>query len=57
METVIDVLPSLELICLEAQPVPSFEKFVAVRRLSGRPVTIVNTMTEFSKSLESYLCK
>ena len=56
-EVVTDVLPSLELICLEVQPVPSVEKFIAVRRLSGHPVTVVNTMAEFSKSLESYVSK
>jgi len=54
-EMVTDILPSLELICLEVQPVPSVEKFVAVRRLSGCPVTIVDTMTEFKERLESYI--
>jgi hypothetical protein len=54
-EMVSDVLPLLKLICLEANPVPSVEKFVAVRRLSGCPVTIVGTTTEFRKRLESYI--
>jgi hypothetical protein len=54
-EMVTDVLPLLELICLEAQPVPSVKKFVAVRQLSGCPVTVVGTMTEFKERLESYI--
>ena len=50
-----DVLPLLKLICLDAKRVPSIEKFVAVRQLSGRPVTIVGTMTEFRERLKSYI--
>ena len=41
-EMVADVLPSLDLINLEGQPASSFENFVAARRLSGHPVTIVD---------------
>lgn len=43
------VLPSLDLICLADEPVSSATKFVAARRLSGRPVTVVDTETEFDK--------
>ena len=53
-DIVIDVLPSLELICLDAQAVPlSVENFVAVRRLAGRPVTVVGTTGEFNEILKS----
>ena len=54
-EMVTEVLPSLDLICLDARPVPSVEKFIAARRLSDRPVTIVDTKTEFRERLESYI--
>ncbi|KAH9020744.1 hypothetical protein EDB84DRAFT_1565599 [Lactarius hengduanensis] len=47
-EMVTEVLPSLDLICLEDQPASSIEKFVTARRLSGRPVTVINTETEFT---------
>ncbi|KAH9037739.1 hypothetical protein EDB84DRAFT_1560490 [Lactarius hengduanensis] len=48
------VLPALDLLCLEDQPVSSVDEFVAVRRDSGRPVTIINTKKEFEKRLEAY---
>lgn len=50
-------LPSLGLICLEGQPKSTVEKleFVAARRLSGRPVTVVNEREEFDKRLKSYI--
>jgi hypothetical protein len=56
-ETVAEVLPSLELIYLQHRPSSSVEKFVAVRQLSGRPVTVVKTTMEFDKRLESYIIK
>ncbi len=40
---VTEVLPALDLLCLEDQPVSSVDNFVAVRRDSGHPVTVVNT--------------
>ena len=48
-ETVAEVLPFLDLICLEDQPISSIEKFefFAARRRSHRPITVVNTRTEF----------
>jgi hypothetical protein len=46
-ERATEVLPALDLLCLEDHPVSSVDKFIAVRRDSGRPVTIVNTKTEF----------
>jgi len=50
-EMVAEVFPSLDLICLESQPASSVEKFVAARRLSGRPVTVVNNRAEFNQRL------
>ncbi|KAH9167924.1 hypothetical protein EDB89DRAFT_1909676 [Lactarius sanguifluus] len=47
---VVEILPSLHSLFLEDEPLTSVERFVEVRRLSGRPVTIVN---EFSERLES----
>ena len=53
----VPVLPNLDLICLENQPASSVEKFVAVRRLSGRQLTAVGTQSEFIERLESYIGK
>jgi len=54
-EMVAEVLPSLDFLCLEDQPAPSVEKFIAARRLSDRPVTVVDTYLEFKKRLASYI--
>jgi len=48
------VLPSLGLIWLGGQRESSIQKFVAARRLSGHPVTVVSVKKEFNKRLESY---
>ena len=56
-ESVAEVLPSLGLIYLADQPASSVEKFVASRRLSDRPVTVVETEIEFNEKLESYVSK
>ncbi|KAN0135580.1 hypothetical protein V8E53_006471 [Lactarius tabidus] len=50
-----DVLPVLDSIHIGDQPVSCIEKFLAVRRLSGRPVTIVETRAEFNERVESYV--
>ena len=42
-----EVLPSLGLIYLEGQPASTIGKFVAARRLSDLPVTVVDTEEEF----------
>ena len=52
VEMSIEVWPSLDLICLEGLPASSIEKFVTARQLSGRPVIVVDTKTEFSERLE-----
>jgi hypothetical protein len=54
-EMVTEVLPSLELICLEGERVPLLDNFVAARRLSDRPVTTVNTIKEFRERREPYI--
>ena len=50
-EMVAEELPSLALICLEGQPASFVEKFefVAARRLTDHPVTVVDTRNEFDK--------
>ena len=44
-----EVLPSLHLIFLEGQPTSSIEKFIAFRRFCGRPVTVVDTETDYER--------
>ena len=56
-EMVAEVLPFLDYIFLEDQPASSIEEFVAARRLSDRPVTVVKTHKEFIERLESYVSK
>ena len=46
--------PSLDLIFLEGQPASSVGKFLAARKFSGRPVTVVDTETEFDEMVEYY---
>jgi hypothetical protein len=53
-EMIDEALPSLDLICLEGKPTSYFKKFIAVRRLSGRPITVVSTEAEFDQILKSY---
>ncbi|KAH9012101.1 hypothetical protein EDB85DRAFT_1038066 [Lactarius pseudohatsudake] len=45
-DMVVEILPSLYSLSLEDEPLTSVERFVEVRRLSGRPVTIVNESFE-----------
>ena len=54
-----EALPSLELLCLEEyfQHSIQLDKFVAARRYSDHPLTIVNTKKEFMEILESYISK
>ena len=51
--TATEVLPALDMLCLEGQSVSSTDKFIVARRDSGRPVSIVNTRNEFEKRLKS----
>jgi hypothetical protein len=55
-ERAIEVLPSVRLIYLEQHwPASSLEKFVAARRLSDQPVTVVNDKKEFDEILQSFV--
>ena len=54
LTAVAKVLPLVDLISLEDQPVSCVENFVAARQLSGCPVTIVDTEAEFDERLKSY---
>ena len=51
---VTEVLPALDLLCLQDQPASSVDKFIALRRDSGHPVTIINARREFDDRLEAY---
>ncbi|KAH9164803.1 hypothetical protein EDB89DRAFT_2077549 [Lactarius sanguifluus] len=53
-DMVSEVLPVLDFIYLDDQPVPSVEKFLAERQLTGRAVTIVSTEAEFYERMKSY---
>jgi hypothetical protein len=54
-EIATQVLPALNLLCLEDQPVTSVDEFIAVRQDSGRPVTVVNDSFEnFEGRLDLY---
>ncbi len=58
-EMVAEVLPALHLVLLDdnydnVKPVGSTEKFLSLRQLSGRPVTIVNTRDEFFERLNAH---
>ncbi|KAH9161101.1 hypothetical protein EDB89DRAFT_766210 [Lactarius sanguifluus] len=48
-ESVAEVLPALELLCLESELVTAVEKFVSVRRITGRPVIVFNKRGEFEE--------
>ena len=48
---VVEVLPVLDLICLDGQPVSCVEKFLAARQLAGHPITIVQTEAEFDRRI------
>ena len=54
-EMVYEVLPSLDLIRIVGQPASCIDKFSAARRLSGHPVTVIDTEAEFNENLESYV--
>ena len=49
--TVTDVLPDLDVLCLEDQPVSTVHKFIAARLESDCPVTTVDSRMEFKESL------
>ena len=49
-----EVLPALDMLCLEGQPMTFAHKFVAARWESGHPVTTVDTKRAFQERLKSY---
>jgi len=49
------VLPVVDLIYLDGQPVSCIGQFLAARQLSGHPITIVETEAEFDERVESYV--
>ena len=53
-EMITQVLPALKLLYFGDQPTPSLDRFLAARRDSGHPVTIVQTKEEFEDKLKSY---
>ncbi|KAI9437229.1 hypothetical protein H4582DRAFT_1958738 [Lactarius indigo] len=53
-DMVTKVLPVLDLIYLDSEPVSLVENFLAARRLCGRPVTIVETEAEFYEKVKFY---
>ncbi len=52
-ERAAEVLPALELLCLDNESVTSVKKFVAARQSVGRPVTVLNPGSEFKESLNT----
>ncbi len=54
-EMVAEMLPALHSLCLEDEPSTSVKQFVEVRRLSGRPVTIVRAPGEFFYETRGHL--
>jgi hypothetical protein len=48
-----EVLPALDMLCLEDQPASSVDNFVAVRRDAGLPVTVVGTRSEFEEKVRA----
>ena len=54
-EMITQVLPPLKLLYLGGRPMPSLHGFLAARRESSHPVTIVQTKEEFEEKLKYYL--
>ncbi|KAH8982467.1 hypothetical protein EDB86DRAFT_2834355 [Lactarius hatsudake] len=54
-DMVAEVLPFLDLIYLDGQPVSSVGRFLAARQLSDHRVTIINTEVGFYQRVKSYV--
>ena len=52
-ETATEILPALQSLCLEGEPLTSVGRFVAIRQLSGVPVTILDPPAEIFERSES----
>ena len=48
-----EVLPAMDLLCLEDQPMSSIRRFITDRQDSGRPLTVVNTRWEYEERQKS----
>jgi len=55
VEMVPELVPTLQLLCLEDVLVGRVEEFIAMRQVSGRPVTIANSLYDFLVQRESRL--
>ena len=53
-EMIAKVLPALKLLCLEDQPKPSLDRFLAACMESGNRVTFVQTKEEFDEKCKFY---
>jgi hypothetical protein len=49
-----EILPSLDMLCVEDQPASSIRRFIAARSKSGRPVAIINSRSSFEERVMSY---
>ena len=49
----IEVLPAIDMLCLEGQSVASVVRFITAHQDSDRPVIIIDTHTEFEERLYS----
>ncbi|KAN0132877.1 hypothetical protein V8E53_009242 [Lactarius tabidus] len=47
-----EILPALDVLCLEDQPVSSVDNFIAARRDAGLPATVVSTRGEFEERVK-----
>jgi hypothetical protein len=50
---VTEMLPALDLLYLDDQPISSIQNFITVRQASGHPVTFIDTSSDFHQRLES----
>jgi hypothetical protein len=50
-----EILPALDLLCIQDQPVTSVHKFIASRSESDLPVTTVDTRKAFEETVVSYI--
>ena len=52
-EMITEILPVLKLLCLDGRPLLYVNKFIALRRNCGHPVTFVETKEVFEQRLKS----
>ena len=54
-EVITEMLPVLKLLCLDDRSISSVNRFIALRRNCGHPVTFIKTRKEFEEQLKSEL--